>query len=105
MSNKLVLKKNSLVFYKTNNECFYCAIVRIFSFSEKFIFPFNSAIASSNETVSLSPHENIFTTALINIHYLYTVVIQPCTQCGDECPCKNWLHVRYIPQNFWNISL
>ena len=53
MSNKLFSKNNSLVLYKTNNEFFIRAIVRIFSFGERLI----------------SPHENILTIALINIHY------------------------------------
>ena len=64
MSNKLVLKNNSLVLYKTNNDFFIRAIVRIFSFGERLIVPFNG-------TINLSPHENILTIALINIHYLY----------------------------------
>ena len=38
------------------------AMVRIFSFREKWNVPFH-----------LSPHENILTIALINIHYLYTI--------------------------------
>ena len=49
---------------------FIRAIVIIFSFGERVIFPFNSAIASSNGTINLSPHETILTIALINIHYL-----------------------------------
>jgi hypothetical protein len=78
-----------LVLYKTNNECFYlcngknifikqimnvfiCAMVRIFSFGERWNVPFNWAVASLNGTFHLSPHENILTIALINIHYLYT---------------------------------
>ena len=32
-------------------------------------------IASLNETINLSPHENILTAALINIHYLYNVAL------------------------------
>jgi hypothetical protein len=36
--------------------------------------PFNSAVASLNGTFHLSPHENILTIALINIHYLYTII-------------------------------
>ena len=36
---------------------------------------FNSAIASLNRTFHLSPHENILTIALINIHYLYSIPI------------------------------
>jgi hypothetical protein len=39
---------------------------------EKWNVPFNSAVASLNGTFHLSPHENILTIALINIHYLYT---------------------------------
>ena len=48
-------------------------MVRIFSFGERWNVLFNSAIASLNRTFHLSPHENILTTALINIHYLYTI--------------------------------
>ena len=44
---------------------FIRAIVRIFSFGERLIVPFNEA--------SLSPHENIFACALINIHSLYYI--------------------------------
>ena len=50
---------------------FIRAMVRIFSFGERWNVLFNSAIASLNRTFHLSPHENIFTIALINIHYLY----------------------------------
>jgi hypothetical protein len=46
-------------------------MVRIFSFGERWNVPFNSAVASLNGTFHLSPHENILTIALINIHYLY----------------------------------
>ena len=60
--------------YKTNNECFLIrAMERIFSFGERLNVPFNSADASLNGTFNLSPHENILTIALINIHYLYTI--------------------------------
>jgi hypothetical protein len=52
---------------------FICAMVRIFSFSERWNVPFNSAVASLNGTFHLSPHENILTIALINIHYLYNI--------------------------------
>ena len=48
---------------------FIRAIVRIFSFGERLIVPFNSAIASLDGTINLSPHENILTIAFINIHY------------------------------------
>ena len=50
---------------------FIRAIVRIFSFGERVIVPFNSAIASLNGIINLSPHENILTVTLINIQYLY----------------------------------
>ena len=49
---------------------FFRAMVRIFSFGERWNVPFNSAVASLNGTFHLSPHENILTIALINIHYL-----------------------------------
>ena len=52
---------------------FIRAMVRIFSFGKRWNVPFNSAVASLNGTFHLSPHENILTIALINIHYLYTV--------------------------------
>jgi hypothetical protein len=52
---------------------FIRAMVRIFSFGERWNVPINSAVASLNGTFHLSPHENILTIALINIHYLYTI--------------------------------
>ena len=52
---------------------FIRAMVRIFSFGERWNVPFNSAVASLNGTFHLSPHENILTIALINIHYLFKV--------------------------------
>ena len=52
---------------------FLRAMVRIFSFGERWNVPFNSAVASLNGTFHLSPHENILTIALINIHYLYII--------------------------------
>ena len=58
---------------------FLRAMVRIFSFGDRWNVPFNSAVASLNGTFHLSPHENILTIALINIHYLYT--IQPLLPC------------------------
>ncbi len=53
---------------------FIRAVVKIFSFGERRNFPFHSAVASWNGKFHLSPHENIFTIALINIHYLYTIL-------------------------------
>ena len=55
---------------------FIRAMVRTFSFSERWNVLFNSAIASLNRTCHLSPHENILTIALINIHYLYNIEVQ-----------------------------
>jgi hypothetical protein len=52
---------------------FIRAMVRIFSFGERWNVPFNSAVASLNGTFHLSPHENILTIALINIHYLICI--------------------------------
>ena len=54
---------------------FIRAMVRIFSFGERWNVLFNSAIASLNRTFHLSPHENILTIALINIHYLYNIAV------------------------------
>jgi hypothetical protein len=65
---------------------FFRAMVRIFSFGERWNVPFNSAVASLNGTFHLSPHENILTIALINIHYLYikhSLIIQKIT--GKSC--------------------
>ena len=53
---------------------FIRAIVGIFSFGERLIVTFNSAIASLNRTINLSRHENILTIARINIYYLHTIV-------------------------------
>ena len=53
---------------------FIRAMVRIFSFGERWNVLFNSAIASLNKTLHLSPHENILTIALINIHYLHNII-------------------------------
>ena len=52
---------------------FIRAMVRTFSFGERWNVPFNSDVASLNETFHLSPNENILTIARINIHYLYTI--------------------------------
>ena len=68
-------KSNSLFWYyiKQIMNVFIRAVVRIFSFGERWNVLFNSAIASLNRTFHLSPHENILTIALINIHYLYNI--------------------------------
>ena len=68
-------KSNSLFWYyiKQIMNVLIRAMVRIFSFGERWNVLFNSAIASLNRTFHLSPHENILTIALINIHYLYNI--------------------------------
>ena len=69
-------KSNSLFnwyYIKQIMNVFIRAMVRIFSFGERWNVLFNSAIASTNRTFHLSPHENILTIALINIHYLYNM--------------------------------
>jgi hypothetical protein len=64
---------------------FLRAMVRIFSFGERWNVPFNSAVASLNGTFHLSLHENILTIALINIHYLYTIQYSISTSF-ERCP-------------------
>ena len=56
-------KSNSLFWYyiKQTMNVFIRAMVRIFSFGERWNVLFNSAIASLNRTFHLSPHENILT--------------------------------------------
>ena len=51
---------------------FIGAMVRLFSCGERQKVPINSALPCDWNT-PFSPHENILTIALINIHYLYTV--------------------------------
>ncbi len=69
---------------------FIRAMVKIFSFGERWNFPFHSAVASWNGKFHLSPHENIFTIALINIHYLYNGIsssipdVNPIEHLWDE---------------------
>ena len=47
------------------------AMVRIFSFGERWSVPNQLGFASLIGKLHLSPNENILTIALINIHYLY----------------------------------
>jgi hypothetical protein len=67
-----------LVVYKTNNECFY-------SCNGKNIF----IRLVEYRTFHLSPHENILTIALINIHYLHVY-------CNIWIPVENIFH-KHIP--------
>ena len=61
--------------YKTNNECFHLCNGTNTFIQWKTKCSIKLGFASLNGTFHLSPHENICTTALINIHYLYT---NPC---------------------------
>ena len=51
------------------HRCFYSCSSKNILFCERCNFLFHSA---PNGEFHLSPHENIFTIALINIHHLYT---------------------------------
>ena len=70
---------------------FIRAMVRIFSFGERWNVP----VASSNGTFHLSPNENILTIAQINIHYLYTIIynmlksLQLTHNHGQEFYCRS----------------
>ena len=55
---------------------FILAMLRIFSFDERWKVLFNWAIAQLNRTFHLSPYENILTIAVINIHYLYIILLK-----------------------------
>ena len=85
-------KSNSLFWYyiKQIMNVFIRAMVRIFSFGERWNVLFNSAIASLNRTFHLSPHENILTIALINIHYLYNIC-----QSHLHPPCYRYNNMSY----------
>jgi hypothetical protein len=56
----------------------------------KMNVPFNSAVASLNGTFHLSPHENILTIALINIHYLYNITY---LLCSLNRHFNNWVRI------------
>jgi hypothetical protein len=55
---------------------FFRAIVRIFSFGERWNVPFNEATAELNVTFHLSPNENTLTIARINSHYLFYIILK-----------------------------
>ena len=78
---------------------FIRAIVRIFSLSEKLILPLNSAIASLNGTINLSPHENILTIALINIYYLYIIYRLEGPDGKMFCRGLSFLEAKFVLQN------
>ena len=50
---------------------FIRAMVRIFSFGERWNVPFNSAVASLNGTFHLSPHENQYSYHCTHKHSLF----------------------------------
>ena len=54
---------------------FMSAMVRIFSFGENGMFQ-STRLRLVDWNTPFSPHENILTIALINIHYLYNIVIK-----------------------------
>ena len=59
--------------------------------------------ASLNGTFHLSPHENICTIALINIHYLYTVGTNyPAESCGKENINEGWCLFTMCPRTTLN---
>ena len=78
---------------------FIRAIVRIFSFGERLILPLNSAIASLNGTINLSPHENILTIALINIYYLYIIYRLEGPDGKIFCRGLSFLGAKFVLQN------
>ena len=56
--------------------CYIKQIMNVFSFvqwNKYFHSVKDEMFHSLNGTFHLSPHNNIFTIALINIHYLYTI--------------------------------
>ena len=86
-------KSNSLFWYyiKQIMYVFIRAVVRVFSFGERWDVIFNSAIASLNRTFHLSPNENILTIALIKIHYLYN------NKPAKTASYRSWFHFT----DFW----
>ena len=76
---------NSLFWYyiKQIMNVFIRAMVRIF--------------ASLNGTFHLSPHENILTIALINIHYLYNITITCETLSFSHLVTTQWLSLLLQP--------
>ena len=69
---------------------FIRAMVRIFSFGERWNVPFNSAVASLNGTFHLSPHENILTIARIKT---FVICIIYATETSQACSSA-WCFTR-----------
>ena len=66
----IILYHEIMILYDTMN-VFIRAMVKIFSFGERWNFHFTPRCRLVNGEFHLSPHENIFTITLINIHYLF----------------------------------
>jgi hypothetical protein len=86
---------------------FIRAMVRIFSFGERWNVPFNSAVASLNGTFHLSPKENILTIARIKT-FIICILYNLCMMHNlihwrryEQSPCsyqqKRW-HLWYVPK-------
>ena len=84
---------------------FIRAMVRMFSFGERWNVPFNSAVASLNGTFHLSPHENILTIALINIHYLYIKLVLGVAVIGESCSVHpaSGTHIIFVVNVLLNV--
>ena len=63
---------------------FMSAMVRIFSFGERWNVPFNEATAELNGTFHLSPNENILTIALIKT-FIICITIHLNVLCSITC--------------------
>ena len=65
---------------------FIRAMIRIFSFGERWNVPFNSAVASLNGTFHLSPNENILTIARIKT-FIICIMNNNCCMLDNPLTC------------------
>ena len=86
-------KSNSLFWYyiKQIMNVFIRAMVRIFSFGERWNVLFNSAIASLNRTFHLSPHENILTIARIKTFII--CILHSVLQSQKRASCNKYVDI------------
>ena len=79
---------------------FIRAMVRIFSFGERWSVPINSASPRQLRlgTLHLSP-QNILTIALINIHYLYSIDTTVNSKCTRHFPSVKITRVIHLPSD------
>ena len=63
---------------------FIRAMVRIFSFGERWNGPFNWTLASLNGTFHLSPHENILTIARIETFIICITIQKDIINCDHS---------------------